>query len=68
MHPSVPTRPHASAFQETCSRLRSVPLGEVQRRWRLCNGVLLFEDSGKLLPDGQIVAPRRVASAGMGAI
>ncbi|WP_436843904.1 DUF5999 family protein [Streptomyces sioyaensis] len=32
---------------------------EVQRRSLLCNGVLLFEDTGELLPDGQIVAPCR---------
>ncbi|MCX4657365.1 DUF5999 family protein [Streptomyces microflavus] len=25
----------------------------------LCNTVLLFEDTGELLPDGQIVAPHR---------
>ncbi|MCX4607241.1 DUF5999 family protein [Streptomyces mirabilis] len=25
----------------------------------LCNGVLLFEDTGELLPDGQIIAPHR---------
>lgn len=25
----------------------------------LCNGVLVFEDTGELLPDGQIIAPRR---------
>lgn len=25
----------------------------------LCNGVVLFEDSGELLPDGRVVAPRR---------
>lgn len=25
----------------------------------LCNGVLLFEDTGELLPDGQIVGPQR---------
>jgi hypothetical protein len=24
----------------------------------LCNGVVLFEDTGELLPDGRIVAPR----------
>ncbi|THC43144.1 DUF5999 family protein [Streptomyces sp. A1499] len=27
----------------------------------LCNGVLLFEDTGKLLPDGRPVAPCRPA-------
>ncbi|WP_329594545.1 DUF5999 family protein [Streptomyces sp. NBC_01005] len=31
----------------------------MQRRSLLCNGVLLFEDTGELLPDGQIVAPHR---------
>ncbi|MFE4305671.1 DUF5999 family protein [Streptomyces sp. NPDC056891] len=25
----------------------------------LCNGVLTFEDTGELLPDGQIVGPHR---------
>ncbi|NEA19387.1 DUF5999 family protein [Streptomyces halstedii] len=25
----------------------------------LCNGVLVFEDTGELLPDGGIVAPHR---------
>ncbi len=29
----------------------------------LCNGVLLFEDTGELLPDGRIVAPRRPTDA-----
>ncbi|MFE5301854.1 DUF5999 family protein [Streptomyces sp. NPDC056632] len=26
----------------------------------LCNGVLQFDDTGMLLPDGRIIAPRRV--------
>jgi hypothetical protein len=25
----------------------------------LCNGIVLFEDTGELLPNGQIVAPHR---------
>ncbi|MFH8753356.1 DUF5999 family protein [Streptomyces rimosus] len=29
----------------------------------LCNGVLLFEDTGELLPDGRIVAPHRPLAA-----
>jgi hypothetical protein len=29
----------------------------------LCNGVLLFEDTGELLPDGQVIAPRRTLGA-----
>ncbi|MDQ0601986.1 hypothetical protein QF037_006331 [Streptomyces canus] len=27
----------------------------------LCNGVLLFADTGELLPDGRIIAPHRPA-------
>jgi hypothetical protein len=29
----------------------------------LCNGVVLFDDTGELLPDGSIVAPHRAAPA-----
>ncbi len=27
----------------------------------LCNGVVVFEDTGELLPDGRIIAPHRAA-------
>jgi hypothetical protein len=30
----------------------------------LCNGVVLFEDTGELLPDGKAVAPHALAAAG----
>jgi hypothetical protein len=26
----------------------------------LCNGAIMFDDSGELLPDGRVVAPPRV--------
>jgi hypothetical protein len=29
----------------------------------LCNGVVLFEDTGLLLPDGTVVAPHRISVA-----
>jgi hypothetical protein len=29
----------------------------------LCNGVLLFEDTGELLPDGRIITPHRTMAA-----
>ncbi|MBG7704656.1 hypothetical protein HCJ76_42860 [Streptomyces sp. MC1] len=29
----------------------------------LCNGVLVFEDTGELLPDGRVVAPHRPVAA-----
>ncbi|MEU6405303.1 DUF5999 family protein [Streptomyces sp. NPDC046985] len=28
----------------------------------LCNGVLLFEDTGELLPGGEVIAPRRLTA------
>lgn len=31
----------------------------------LCNGVLLFEDTGELLPDGKIIAPHRPSPSAM---
>jgi hypothetical protein len=30
----------------------------------LCNGVVLFEDTGELLPDDQVIAPHRPLGAG----
>ncbi|MER5696089.1 DUF5999 family protein [Streptomyces mirabilis] len=38
--------------------------GHPEQGWSLlCNGVLLFEDTGELLPDGQIIAPHRPTGA-----
>ncbi|GAA3160385.1 MULTISPECIES: DUF5999 family protein [Streptomyces] len=39
--------------------------GHPDQGWSLlCNGVLLFEDTGELLPDGEVIGPRR-PSAGL---
>jgi hypothetical protein len=35
---------------------------EVQRRSLLCNGTVVFDDTGELLPDGRVVAPCRAAA------
>ncbi|TLS45709.1 hypothetical protein FE633_13150 [Streptomyces montanus] len=38
--------------------------GHPEQGWSLlCNGLLIFDDTGELLPDGQIIAPRRPAVA-----
>jgi hypothetical protein len=29
----------------------------------LCNGVVMFDDTGELLPDGRVIAPRRPTDA-----
>lgn len=37
-----------------------VVAGHPEQGWSLlCNAVVLFEDTGELLPDGQIVVPHR---------
>jgi uncharacterized protein DUF5999 len=34
--------------------------GHPEQGWSLlCNGVLLFEDTGELLPTGEVIAPHR---------
>ena len=38
--------------------------GHPEQGWSLlCNGLLLFDDTGELLPDGQSIAPHRPAPA-----
>jgi hypothetical protein len=33
----------------------------------LCNGVLVFEDTGEILPDGRLIAPHRPTDRHFGA-
>ncbi|MFE0062303.1 DUF5999 family protein [Streptomyces sp. NPDC059003] len=33
----------------------------------LCNGVVLFDDTGELLPNGEIIAPHRATSLAVAA-
>ncbi|MFF3431452.1 DUF5999 family protein [Streptomyces sp. NPDC002602] len=57
-HPHCPTA-------EASDREAALPLAfRPEQGWSLlCNGVLLFEDTGELLPDGQIIAPHRPLTA-----
>ncbi|MEU1311095.1 DUF5999 family protein [Streptomyces cinnamoneus] len=52
-----PTCPSAdSSDREAAHLVATYP----EQGWSLlCNGVLCFEDTGELLPDGQIIAPHR---------
>lgn len=37
-------------------------VGHPEQGWSLlCNGVVVFDDTGELLPDGRTIAPRRPA-------
>ncbi|RSS67676.1 DUF5999 family protein (plasmid) [Streptomyces enissocaesilis] len=42
----------------------AVVAGHPEQGWSLlCNAVVLFEDTGELLPDGKVVAPHRPLAA-----
>ncbi|MFF0386878.1 DUF5999 family protein [Streptomyces sp. NPDC004286] len=56
-----PACPSATSSDREAAR---VVAGHQEQGWSLlCNGVLVFEDTGELLPDGRVVAPRRPAAA-----
>ena len=57
-----PPCPTASSADRESARLMA---HHPEQGWSLlCNGVLLFEDTGELRPDGQIIAPHRPVGAG----
>ncbi|GAA4226320.1 hypothetical protein GCM10022254_10980 [Actinomadura meridiana] len=52
--PSCPS--HDAPDRDAARTLAAHP----EQGWSLlCNGVVLFEDTGELLPDGGIIAPHR---------
>lgn len=55
--PHHPCCPDARAVDRDAAQVvASVP----QQGWSLlCNGVIVFDDTGELLPDGHTVAPHR---------
>ena len=57
MCPHTPPCPEASApDREAAHTLVSHP----EQGWSLlCNGIVIFEDTGELLPDGALIAPHR---------
>ncbi len=52
-----------SADSPAAEAARSVASHPEQGWSLLCNGVLVFEDTGDLLPDGQVIAPHRPLAA-----
>ncbi|MFJ9967215.1 DUF5999 family protein [Streptomyces avermitilis] len=56
-----PTCPSAEATDREAA---VVVAAHPEQGWSLlCNSVLLFEDTGEILPNGKIVAPHRLTSA-----
>ena len=57
MCPHYPMCPAAEASDHDAAL---VIAAHPEQGWSLlCNGVVLFEDTGEILPDGQAVGPRR---------
>ncbi|MGW7302828.1 DUF5999 family protein [Streptomyces sp. NPDC054829] len=57
-----------SAHQASCPKngphAAVVVAAHPEQGWSLlCDGTIVFDDSGELLPDGRAVAPHRVAVA-----
>jgi hypothetical protein len=56
-----PPCPPAEAFDREAAH---VVAAHPEQGWSLlCNGVLLFDDTGELLPDGRIIAPHRSSAS-----
>ena len=55
--------PCPSADHPDRDAARTVAFHPEQGWSRLCNGVIVFEDTGLLLPDGRAVAPRHSTRA-----
>jgi hypothetical protein len=52
--------PHCPTAEQVDREAAHVIAAHPEQGWSLlCNGVVLFEDTGELLPDGQSVAARR---------
>lgn len=57
MCPHQPQCPTPDAADRDAAR---VVASHPEQGWSLlCNGVVCFDDTGDLLPDGRVVAPRR---------
>ena len=57
MCPHTPPCPDASRLDREAAR---TIISHPEQGWSLlCNGILLFEDTGELLPDGEPIAPHR---------
>ncbi|MER6785365.1 DUF5999 family protein [Streptomyces sp. NPDC000658] len=56
----------AQARPSAGARPGHVVAAHPEQGWALlCDGTIVFDDSGELLPDGRVVAPHRVSSAGL---
>jgi len=63
VHHEVPTHTAVPANGAADREAARVLAGHPEQGWSLlCNGVIAFDDTGELLPDGSIVVPHPRAS------
>ncbi|HEY1919182.1 MAG TPA: DUF5999 family protein [Streptosporangiaceae bacterium] len=63
MCPHTPTCPEASAPDREAARTL---ISHPEQGWSLlCNGIVIFEDTGELLPDGAEIGPHRPTDIGL---
>ncbi|MEU9212906.1 DUF5999 family protein [Streptomyces sp. NPDC048415] len=52
---------HQTSCQSAGSGAPHIVAAHPEQGWNLlCNGAIVFDDTGELLPDGRVVAPHRV--------
>jgi len=57
-------RPDCPSADSTDREAAVVVASHPEQGWSLlCNGVLLFEDTGEILPDGRVIAPNRALAS-----
>ena len=62
MCPHTPQCPDANATDREAARAVASP---PEQGWTLlCNGVVVFEDTGELLPGGEVILPHRPPARG----
>ena len=59
--PHQPPCPRSDALDREAARTIA---NHPEQGWSLlCNGIVAFEDTGELLPDGRVIAPHRPTTA-----
>lgn len=62
-----PHQPACPSAEEPDRDAAHVVTSHHEQGWSLlCNGIVLFDDTGEILPDGRAVAPRRPVLAHSG--
>jgi hypothetical protein len=55
---------HRSSCASSDNTAVHIVAAHPEQGWNLlCNGAIVFDDTGELLPDGRVVAPHRVPTA-----